>query len=220
MLATISLPLAADVDPAAVVCASRRPGEHWFVFEQPDRGRAALAALGRGDQPAGGRPRALRHGGRALARARGGRCGRPGGRARGRAVPWRWAASRSRPTAAHRRTGRGFEPASLIVPEVALVRSAATGELRVGLTLSALARADDLPEELLARARAAAARAARAARCRCSTRRPTGRFQVVSAMPPEHYEAAVARAVELIGAGELEKIVLAREVQVHAPRAL
>ena len=37
-------------------------------------------------------------------------------------------------------------------------------------------------------------------------------------MPPEHYEAAVARAVELIRAGEMEKIVLAREVQVHAPR--
>ena len=38
-------------------------------------------------------------------------------------------------------------------------------------------------------------------------------------MPPEHFEAAVARAVELIGAGRLQKIVLAREVQVHAPRA-
>ena len=38
-------------------------------------------------------------------------------------------------------------------------------------------------------------------------------------MPPEHYEAAVARAVERIRAGALEKIVLAREVQVHAPRA-
>jgi salicylate biosynthesis isochorismate synthase/menaquinone-specific isochorismate synthase len=37
-------------------------------------------------------------------------------------------------------------------------------------------------------------------------------------MPPEHYEAAVARAVELVGAGEIEKIVLAREVLVHAPR--
>ena len=34
-------------------------------------------------------------------------------------------------------------------------------------------------------------------------------------MPPEHYEAAVARAVERIRAGELEKIVLAREVAVH-----
>jgi salicylate biosynthesis isochorismate synthase/menaquinone-specific isochorismate synthase len=38
-------------------------------------------------------------------------------------------------------------------------------------------------------------------------------------MPPQHYEAAVARAVELIRAARLEKIVLAREVQVHAPRA-
>jgi salicylate biosynthesis isochorismate synthase/menaquinone-specific isochorismate synthase len=37
-------------------------------------------------------------------------------------------------------------------------------------------------------------------------------------MPPEHYEAAVARAVELICAGQLQKVVLAREVQVHAPR--
>jgi salicylate biosynthesis isochorismate synthase/menaquinone-specific isochorismate synthase len=38
-------------------------------------------------------------------------------------------------------------------------------------------------------------------------------------MPPEHYEAAVARATEMIAAGEMEKIVLAREVHVHAPRA-
>ena len=38
-------------------------------------------------------------------------------------------------------------------------------------------------------------------------------------MPPEHYEQAVARAVELISDGRMEKIVLAREVQVHAPRA-
>jgi salicylate biosynthesis isochorismate synthase/menaquinone-specific isochorismate synthase len=38
-------------------------------------------------------------------------------------------------------------------------------------------------------------------------------------MPPEHYEQAVARAVQLIGEGRLEKVVLAREVQVHAPRA-
>ncbi|HZL47974.1 MAG TPA: hypothetical protein VFC30_03060, partial [Solirubrobacteraceae bacterium] len=45
-LATISLELPAEVDPSAVVCASRREGEAWFVFEQPDRGGAALAALG------------------------------------------------------------------------------------------------------------------------------------------------------------------------------
>jgi len=45
-LATLSIPLPADVDPSAVVCASKRAGEQWFVFEQPDRGSAALATLG------------------------------------------------------------------------------------------------------------------------------------------------------------------------------
>jgi isochorismate synthase len=46
---------------------------------------------------------------------------------------------------------------------------------------------------------------------------PAGRFAVHSVAPPEHYEEAVARAVQRIRAGELEKIVLAREVAVHAP---
>jgi salicylate biosynthesis isochorismate synthase/menaquinone-specific isochorismate synthase len=36
-------------------------------------------------------------------------------------------------------------------------------------------------------------------------------------MPPVHYEEAVARAVQRIRAGELQKIVLAREVEVRAP---
>jgi salicylate biosynthesis isochorismate synthase/menaquinone-specific isochorismate synthase len=38
-------------------------------------------------------------------------------------------------------------------------------------------------------------------------------------MPPSHYEEAVARAVARIRAGELEKIVLARDVEVRAPAA-
>ncbi len=48
---------------------------------------------------------------------------------------------------------------------------------------------------------------------------PVGRFRVDSVAPPEHYEAAVARAVERIRAGAFEKIVLAREVTVQAPTA-
>ena len=45
-LATSTVRLKGDVDPSAVVCASRREGEPWFAFEQPDHGRAALAGLG------------------------------------------------------------------------------------------------------------------------------------------------------------------------------
>jgi salicylate biosynthesis isochorismate synthase/menaquinone-specific isochorismate synthase len=44
------------------------------------------------------------------------------------------------------------------------------------------------------------------------------RTRVASAAPPSHYEHAVERAVERIRAGELEKVVLAREVRAHAPR--
>ena len=34
-LATLTIGVAAELDPTAIVCASRRPGEPWFVFEKP-----------------------------------------------------------------------------------------------------------------------------------------------------------------------------------------
>src|SRR5205807_1246033 len=46
---------------------------------------------------------------------------------------------------------------------------------------------------------------------------PAGGSRVLSPRPPAHYEEAVARAVQRIRAGELEKVVLARDVEVHAP---
>ena len=45
-LATLSLDVDARLDPTAAVCASRRPGESWFVLEQPERERVAIAGLG------------------------------------------------------------------------------------------------------------------------------------------------------------------------------
>jgi salicylate biosynthesis isochorismate synthase/menaquinone-specific isochorismate synthase len=45
---------------------------------------------------------------------------------------------------------------------------------------------------------------------------PTQAARVAAAAPPEHYEGAVARAVELIAKGDVRKVVLAREVRVHA----
>ncbi|HYM53796.1 MAG TPA: isochorismate synthase [Solirubrobacteraceae bacterium] len=216
-LATISLSLPADVDPSAVACASRRAGESWFVFEQPDRGQAALAGLGEAvSVGAAGRERFATVADRWRSLAVGavadpaddGDGGGPiavGGfafAADGGSSP-HWA---------------GFEPASLIVPEVAITRRERGGERTVRLTLAALASPDDLPEDLMARLERRLEEL-RARPLPLLDPAPTGRFQVASAMPPEHYEAAVSRAVELIVAGDLEKIVLAREVQVHAPRA-
>ena len=106
-----------------------------------------------------------------------------------------------------------FAPASLIVPEVALARR---GE-DVRLTLTALCRPDDDPRGAAGRL-SARADALRQEPLPLLDPHPVERMRVAGTMPPQHYEGAVARAVEQIRSGAFEKIVLAREVQVHAPR--
>ena len=105
-----------------------------------------------------------------------------------------------------------FRPASLVVPQVAIARS---GE-DVRITVAALVRPDDTVGDLLAGIERRLGEL-RAEPLPLLDPHPTGRYRVAGAMAPEHYESAVARAVERIRAGELSKIVLAREVDVHAP---
>ena len=45
-VAAASWRLPAGADPSAIVLASRRAGEAWMCFEQPERSRSAIAALG------------------------------------------------------------------------------------------------------------------------------------------------------------------------------
>jgi salicylate biosynthesis isochorismate synthase/menaquinone-specific isochorismate synthase len=214
-LATITSALAPDFDPSAIVCASRRPGEPWFTFEQPDRGAAALAGLGQvarledsgPDRFATVADRWRSLSARAVADSPGERGG--GG-------PVAVGGFAMAPDGGASPAWRGFEPASLLVPEVAVAREQRDGERRVRLTLAALVHPDDTAEEHLA-GLSARLEELSGPPLPLLDPAPTGRFQVSSGMPPEHYEAAVSRAVELIRAGRLQKIVLAREVQVHAP---
>ena len=215
-LASTGVALPGEVDPAAVALASRRPGEPWFVLEQPDRGRAALAGLGAASiLQASGPQRFARVAAswRALAADAISGAGEAAGS--GPIAMGGFAFAPDGGAAPH---WEGFAPASLIVPEVALVRERHDGVERVRMVLSALAAPDDIPEELLAGLLGRVAELASAPLPMLDPA-PTGRFRVASAMPPEHFEHAVARAVALIDDGALQKIVLAREVQVHAPHA-
>jgi salicylate biosynthesis isochorismate synthase/menaquinone-specific isochorismate synthase len=201
------------VDPTAVVVASRRSGEPWFVLEQPDHDRSALAALGcvvaLEESAAAGPGRFRRIAERWRALAAHAVCDRPDGlAASGPLAVGGFAFAPDGGAAPH---WRGYAPASMHVPEVVLARRGAD----VRLTLSALVRPDDLAEDLLAALQTRAAELAEAPLPLLDPD-PAGRAEVVGAMPPEHYEGAVARAVERIRSGELEKVVLAREVQVHA----
>jgi salicylate biosynthesis isochorismate synthase/menaquinone-specific isochorismate synthase len=210
VLAAHTLAAGPELDPTAVAWASRRPGEPWFCLEQPDRAGSALATLGgiRELRAAGpGRGAALTAAWRALlADAETSPVDGPPGS--GAVAVGGLAFAPDGSSAPH---WAGYPPASLIVPELALARRG--GEARA--TLAALAAPDDTPEELLERLERRIAELSDAPLPLLDPA-PAGRVRVVSAMPPEHYEAAVARAVERIRAGELDKIVLAREVQVHA----
>ena len=210
VVAALTVRVNPSVDPSAVVFASRRAGDDWFCFEQPDRNGGALATLGTvarlqaGDDRFGSVADAWRAlAGEAVADppdgppgaglvATGGFPFAPGG-----ADAPHWA---------------GFGPGGLVVPEVALARR----DRDVRMTVAALAAPDDVPEEVVARVEQRLADL-RTTPLPLLDPAPAGRFRVASVAPPEHYEAAVERAVERIRAGAFEKIVLAREVAVHAP---
>jgi len=209
-LAGVTVRLGATVDPSAVVAASRRAGEPWMCFEQPDRDGSAVAALGAVRRLEGRGPDRF---GRIAAEWRelvgaafaDGADGPPGA---GIVATGGFAFADDGGRAPH---WRGFGPGDLVVPEVSLARQGDD----VRLTVAALARPDDTAEDLLAAAERRLDEL-RAAPMPLLDPEPAERSQIASIAPPEHYEAAVARAVEQIRAGAFEKIVLAREVAVHS----
>ena len=217
-LAAITVRVDPAVDPSAAIAASRRhaaPGvdaDAWFLFEQPDRDRAALGALGTAVALESSGPDRFKDVAKRWRKlASHAACDPPDGpRGCGPIAVGGFAFAPDGGRAPH---WAGFAAASLHVPEVALVRRGDD----VRLTLCVLATPDDMAEDLFTRVEHRVAELRLDARLPLLDPDPAGRYRVVSAMPPEHYEQAVARGVDRIVAGELSKIVLAREVQVHAP---
>jgi salicylate biosynthesis isochorismate synthase/menaquinone-specific isochorismate synthase len=206
---TARLPWPAD--PSAVVAGSRREREQWFCFEQPDRDAAAVAALGcitalEADGP--DRFTQLAERWRDVAGAAfADDCDGPPGS--GLAAIGGFAFD---PRGGASPAWSGFAPASLTVPELSLVRR---GE-QTWLTVNRQVAGDDTVPELLAGIeRRLAALGERPLPMLDPD--PVGAYDVASPMPPAHYEEAVSRAVARIAAGEFQKVVLAREVEVHGP---
>jgi salicylate biosynthesis isochorismate synthase/menaquinone-specific isochorismate synthase len=211
-LASVSWRVWGRVDPSAVVFASRRAGEPWFCLEQPEHNGSALAGLGaaitieeRGPsrfQLAAARWRTL------AANA----CAEPppGPPGAGLIAAGGFAFADDGASALQ---WSAFPAASLVVPEVAIARS---GD-ELWCTVTALARPGDNADRL---ERLIEERLASLVErpLPLLDPHPAQRALIGGALAPEHYEDAVARAVELIATGKLEKIVLAREVEVRAPR--
>ena len=216
-LAAITVTIPAELDLSAAVLRARRPEDRYSCLEQPDRDGFVLAALGQA----------------ATLEARGpGRFAELAARARElgrRAHVDDPAEDPTRPPAGGPVFVGGFAfahdggsspewsslpPASLVLPELSLARQ----DTEARLTLNAVVEPDDdaeaIAERLLARAKELAP-----VGMPLLDPDPVQKTRVASAAPPSHYEHAVERAVERIRAGELQKVVLAREVRAHAPAA-
>ena len=214
-VAAVTVPLPPDLDLSAAVLAARRADDRYACLEQPDRDGFVLAGLGQAmTLEASGPNRFAEVAARARELARSAFADDP-------------AEDPLRPPAAGPVFMGGFAfagdggsspewsglpPALLVLPELTLVRQGREARM----TVTAVVHPDDDPDGVLERV-LERARDLRDSHMPLVDPDPVERTRVASAAPPTHYEQAVERAVERIRAGELEKIVLAREVRAHAP---
>ena len=201
-------------DPCAAVFASRLASDRWFCWEQPDR-EFALAGLGvaheassRGDGRFGDvAEECLRIGGDAIVEE-------PRGLPAGAGPVWLGGFAFDADGGATP-TWSSLAPASMVLPEVSICRS----EGSAFLTVNAVVQPGEDVE------RVGEALASRLAGMRLQAPlplldpHPTARAEIRNARPPRQFEAAVEGATSRIAAGEMSKVVLAREVIVSAAAA-
>ncbi len=215
ILVSVTVPFECE-DPVATVFASRRAGEPFFCWEQPDRD-LTLAALGRVHEISSrGENRFVEVAadcahlsGDAVTRGGGGFTTGPvwtggfsfhsEGTAAGRAPDPAWSS---------------FKPASMILPELAIQASAEGTYLTVNLMAAPGADQEAMLDAAMTRVAGLIH-----SELPMIDPHPTVTPTIESVLSPEVYEQSVARAVERIRAGEIEKVVLAREVVVRAGSA-
>jgi salicylate biosynthesis isochorismate synthase/menaquinone-specific isochorismate synthase len=208
----VSVTAEVDVaDPCAAVFASRLASDRWFCWEQPDR-EFALAALGVAHEVSSRGPERFRD----LARdcfAAEMVADEPPGLPAGTGAVWVGGM-------AFDADGGGtppwssLSPASLVLPELSICRSAE----KTFLTLNAMVQPGEDLEGIVAAMEARTA-GLRAEPLPMLDPHPTGGVEIASVRPPEGFERMIATATGRIEAGEMSKVVLAREVLVRAAAA-
>ena len=212
-LVSVTLPAQIE-DPGAAAFASRLAEDRWFCWEQPDRDGFALAALGGAHEVVSRGPDRFRDLVAACADLTRGRLAdEPEGLPSGAGPVWVGGFGFA-PDDARAPQWSSFPPALMVMPELALHRAAG----RTHLTLCAIAGPGADPGATSRRLMARLA-SLREAPLPLADPHPTGGVRIESTLPPERFEQSVGRAVEWIRVGRLEKVVLAREVVVEAPRA-
>jgi menaquinone-specific isochorismate synthase len=212
VLASVSVNVSPEIDVAACVFASRGADERYFVWEQPERDAFAVGALGSA-WTVEGIADANRFRGAAAACAEVARDAVVGDQAG--ALPAAgplWVGGFSfAPSGGTAHQWARFPPSLLVLPDLSIARR---GDQAIA-TLNVVCRAGD-PVDILAGRAAARLETLQTGSIPLVDPEPDDGFEIVSVLPPESYVAAVGEARDRIRRGELEKVVLAREVRVEA----
>ncbi len=201
------------VDPAAAAFTSRAAADRWFAWEEPDRGFAlagigeAASVLSRGP----GRFSDLAGDCARIVRDR--QSTEPSSMPAGAGPVWVGGFAFD-PAGGDSPHWSSLPPALLTMPELALCRQ----DGRTLITIAALLTAGSDPGDHSRRLRARLASLSVRDLPMLDPGR-AGPVAVSGAAEPSRYERAVERAVERIRSGELDKVVLAREVRAEASAA-
>jgi isochorismate synthase len=212
-LASATIDLEEPIDPAALAAGSRLAGDRWFCWEQPDRAFAlagigsAAEVIGRGEN----RFRDLAAG--CLVAMRDRVASEPDEMPAGAGPIWATGFSFSAEGGSEP-IWSSLPPALGVLPEVALLR---TGD-RCFLTAAVMLEPGSDSDERIAGIEGRLA-SLRPAPLTPADPLPSAATRISGRYAPERYERIVAAAVERIRSGEVNKVVLARELTVEAPSA-
>ncbi len=211
----VSVTAAVDIeDPCATVFASRLASDRWFCWEQPDRD-FSLAGMGTAREASSRGPRRFEE----VARTAGetgrdavveGVRGAPAG-----AGPVWLGGFAFDPEGGGSATWSSFEPGSLFLPELSICRR---GE-ECFLTVNAIVGPGEDAERRAGELNARLSGLRLDATLPLLDPHPTSRPTIRSARPPRTFEDAVEKATARIADGEMQKVVLAREVIVSSASA-
>jgi isochorismate synthase len=202
-----------DLDPCALVFASRLASDRWFCWEQPDRD-FALAAIGTAHQEISRGETRFRDVARACLTIGRERISSGEEDLHAGAGPVWTGAFAFADSGGASADWSSFPPALMVLPELSLCRDRDA----LHLTLNAIGGPGSDTERVIERLRARVAAVQQTSLPMLDPSR-LGRTEIESVRPPDDFEHAVTAATERIAAGDLEKVVLAREVRLRAPAA-
>ncbi|MGI9557736.1 MAG: isochorismate synthase [Solirubrobacterales bacterium] len=200
------------VDPSAVAFASRRAAERWFCWEQPERGLSLIGLGSAREVVSRGAERFADVEADCTDAVRDALADEEPGLPAGAGPVWVGGFSFD-PDGAREPHWSSLPPAMMVLPELSILRS----EGRAYLTVAAYGDRSRTVDGIEAiRGRLAGLRSESLP---LSDPSPTGAARISSAREPSDFEESVVAATARIEEGRLEKVVLAREVRVHADAA-